>query len=239
MNSPLIHPDTVYHALSSKPGRSERRNALKRLHEICGNQYQNGVTDFSIATIGKACEIQGILKARVLYNASSADYKALIDAWAVFGVNNISSGTEGETVDVRSAIETQKNRNNDVSRISDPGIRAHVQAIIDDRNRLRVQLSLMNAEKYLRDGEAAKKAALEEAPVKSPRGRPLKHVSEWALTPVDLNALKNAISPEFIKSQHWRQGPQGEIRDALGETLYAPGYLQGIKKMLANAKHTG
>lgn len=238
MKVSLVHPDIVYHALSSKPGRSERRNALKRLHEICSRHYQNGSNDFSVPTIGKECESQGILKARALYNASSADYKALIDAWSVFGANNIRD-TKSEESAVKSQSEAPKNRNNYVSRIADPVIRAHVLSLIEDRDRLRVMLNLVEAEKHLRDLEVGKQAAFEVTAAKLPRGRPLKNVSEWTLKPGDLTAFKKAISPEFMKSQGWRLGPQGEIRNSIGETLYEPGYLQGIKKVLANGKEVG
>jgi hypothetical protein len=82
--TPAIHPDTIFSALFSKPGRSERRDALTRLQQICRQQCESGSRDFSITQIGKECEAQGIIKSRALYNAPSADYRALIDAWAVY-----------------------------------------------------------------------------------------------------------------------------------------------------------
>jgi hypothetical protein len=238
MEMSQIHPDIVYTTLSSKPGRSERRSALQRIHEICAKRYQNGVTDFSFSAVGKECESEGILKARALYNASSADYKVLIDAWSVYG-----AGHHAAAGDEKAAMENEsrasKRRNLFLSQISDPTIRAEVENLIDERDRLRIQLNLAEVEKSVLSLKVAQKAVLEQAPVKLPRGRPLKNISEWILKPGDLSALKSSILPEFIKRQGWSLGPQGEIRNALGDTLYEPGYLQGMRKLLANLKDGG
>lgn len=233
-----IHPDIVYTTLSSKPGRSERRNALQRIHEICAKRYKNGIADFSVSAVGKECEAEGILKARALYNASSGDYKVLIDAWSVYGAgHHVVADDEKEAVENKSLVS--KRRNLFLSQILEPAVRTEVKNLIDERDRLRIQLNLAEVEKSVLSLIVAKKAVFEQAPVKLPRGRPLKNVSEWTLKPGDLAALKSSILPEFIKRQGWSLGPQGEIRNALGETLYESGYLQGMRKLLANLKDVG
>lgn len=238
MEISIIHPDIVYNALSSKPGRSERRNALQRIHEICAKRYRNGITDFSVSAVGKECESEGILKARALYNASSADYKALINTWSQYGASHSASGG-GEERTGGSEPRTSKRRKSLLSRITDPAIRADVEGLFDERDRLRIQLSLAEAEKNALCHEVVKKTLREQTPVRSPRGRPLKNIPEWTLKPGDYTALENSILPEFVASQGWSLGPQGEIRNALGVTLYEPGYLQGMRKLLANRKKVG
>lgn len=37
-----VHPDVVYNVLASKPGRSERRNTLTPIHNICEMLFQSG-----------------------------------------------------------------------------------------------------------------------------------------------------------------------------------------------------
>ena len=238
MEISIIHPDIVYNALSSKPGRSERRIALQHIHEICARRYKNGITDFSVSAVGKECESEGILKARALYNASSSDYKALIDTWSVYGARNME-GPGAEKGKGKDEFGTRKSRNRLLARIADVTIRTDVQVLVDERDRLKIELHLARAEKNLLALKVAENALSERAPAKLPRGRPLKNISEWTLTPGDLAALKNSISTEFIRRQGWSLGPQGEIRSARGETLYEPGYLQGIRKLLANLKGAG
>lgn len=232
-----IHPDIVYATLNSRPGRSERRNALQRIHEICAKRHLSGVTDFSVSAVGKECESQGILKARALYNASSTDYKVLIDAWSVYCAGHDSAAV-GEKAVMENESRAYKRRNLFLSQISDPTTRAGVENLIDERDRLRIQLNLAELEKTVLRQKVAEKE-LVESPVRLPRGRPLKNISEWTLKPRDLTALKSSVLPEFIKRQGWSLGPQGEIRNALGDTIYEPGYLQGMRKLLANLKNVG
>lgn len=173
MEISISHPDTIFKALFLRPGRSERRDALTRLHEICLRHYESGSRDFSIPVIGKECEAQGIIKSRALYNAPSADYRALIEAWAVFaGAKNMGT---------KAGSEAPKNRTSYVSRILDPVIRARVEELIWERDKLRVQLSLAQAEQQAEDRNTKSETLDHATPAKKPRGRPLKHVSEWTL----------------------------------------------------------
>lgn len=232
MKTTALHPDLVYTALAAKPGRSERRHALERLHAICELRYQGGNTDFSIAVIGRECEVQGFIKARALYNAASADYKTLIEAWSVFGGLREESSNEQTVVDKPS--RSTKRVDNYVSLISDPVIRANVLSLIEDRDSLKVRLNVATAENQVLKLELGKRVKVDATTTKRPRGRPLKHATEWALKPGDLSAITRAISPEFVKLQGWHFGMHGEVRNALGEVIYDPGYVQGIKKLLAN-----
>ena len=227
-----IHPDVVYNALASKPSRSERRNALAQIHDICAERYQNGILDFSISCIGKVCEAEGILKARVLYNAASADYKVLIDTWSLYCVSQFA-GTGVEKHGENDERDISRTLNQVLSRIEDSAVRAEVLSLVDERNHLRIKLRLVEAANEALKLEISTREACERMPARQPRGRPPKNGSEWTLTPGDLAALKNASSPEFIATQGWCLGPRGEVRNKLGETIHDPGYLQGLRKLLA------
>ena len=76
------HPDSLLDSLLAKRGRSNKRAHLSQLHELCRRRHQSGSREFSLPAIGRLAEEQGILKGRALYNAPSADYRALIQAWA-------------------------------------------------------------------------------------------------------------------------------------------------------------
>lgn len=227
-----IHPDVVYNALASKPGRTERRNALAQIHDICKRRYQNGIADYSISSIGKVCEAEGILKARVLYNAASADYKVLIDTWSLYCVSHFA-GTGLEKHGENDERDISRTLNQVLSRIEDSAVRAEVLSLVDERNHLRIKLRLVEAANEALKLEISTREACERMPARQTRGRPPKNGSEWTLKPADLAALKKAISPEFITSQGWSLDPHGEIRGQHGEPLYDSGYLQGLRKLLA------
>ncbi len=89
-----IHPDAVLESLLAKAERSNRRNNLTRMHELCRKQHEAGSRDFSLSAIGRLAEAEGIMKGRALYNARSADYKALIEAWGAFAGPPRTQGSE-------------------------------------------------------------------------------------------------------------------------------------------------
>jgi hypothetical protein len=85
MNGPIdIHPDAVLASLLDKGGRSNRRANLGKMHELCRRRHSAGSRDFPLPAIGRLAEAEGILKGRALYNAPSADYRALVEAWAAY-----------------------------------------------------------------------------------------------------------------------------------------------------------
>lgn len=124
---PTIDPTELYQALVNKPGsRSERRNCLTGLREICRRHLESGSRDFSLPVIGCQCEAAGLIKARALY------------------------------------------------------------------------------------------------------------VGVWELKLRDVDSLKRAINPKFLKSRGWTVNTKGEVSNASGEIVYGAGYIQAIKKLLAN-----
>lgn len=129
-------PQQVYDALLQATHRSDRRGNLAKVHEICRIQSE-GSMDFSIGTIGKLLEVAGGLKARVLYNAASSDYRTLIDAWArnVQRAHGESAVPDG----VRVAASW-------IDRISDPVLRTLAAGLRIERDKLSAELNLLRAQ---------------------------------------------------------------------------------------------
>ena len=119
--------------------------------------------------------------------------------------------------------------------ISDVELQEKVLALVEENKRLKLSLTVVEAEKRALTAAAEKKTLAEVAPAKRPRGRPLKRTDSWQLTTGDVAALKHAISQDFVKRRGWRLGKSGELLDLEGRVVHGPGYLQGIKKVLANA----
>ncbi len=65
-----IHPDVVLESLLAKGARAQRRRNLAQMHELCRGQYDVGSRDFSLPSIGRLCEAQGLLKGRALLTPS-------------------------------------------------------------------------------------------------------------------------------------------------------------------------
>src|ERR1700759_5529831 len=79
-----IHPEAVLESLLAKGGRLNRRANLVNMYEVCRKQYEAGSRDFSLPSIGRQAEAESIMKGHALYNAQSADYRTLIEAWAAY-----------------------------------------------------------------------------------------------------------------------------------------------------------
>lgn len=212
-----VHPEAVLEALLAKGGRSQRQRNLATLHEICRKQHEIGSRDFSLPTIGRLCEAQGVLKGRALYNAPSADYRTLIEAWAAY------AGPPAPKAPKTLASHEY------LMRIEDPAIRFIMQATIAERDKLRAQINVLKANTQLTVDRRPLGANL----VSHPSAGPTVVLSMAAqLTPSERDALQKAISPQFLEEQGWREGSHGEILNDRGRTLFEVGFAKAIRKVL-------
>lgn len=214
-----IHPDAVLEALLAKGGRSQRIGNLQKVHEIC-RRLHAGTKDLSIASVGRVCEAEGVLKGRVLYNATSGDYVILISAWAGFlGMDNPK----------RQAPPQSPVSHEFLMRIEDPAIRSIMQATIVERDRLRAQLNMLKSHTEVVIDRRPLGAAL----VPGSNDQPIAVFTIGAqLTDSERESLKGAISEPFLRDQGWREGLHGEIVTEKGRTLFNIGFTNAIRKVL-------
>lgn len=213
-----IHPDAVLESLLAKGGRSNRRAGLAKLHEICRRQHETGSRDFSLPAIGRLAEAEGIMKGRVLYNAQSADYRTLIEAWAAY------AGPPAPKPPKTLASHEY------LMRIEDPAIRSIMQAIIAERDKLKAQLNVLKANTQVTVDRRPLGAAIAAAP----GTQPVTVLAPSAqLTPSEREALRNAVSADYLENQGLREGSHGEVVNARGRTVFEVGFARAIRKVLA------
>lgn len=204
------HPDAVLQEFLDKKPRPQKVKNLQAIHELCRAEYESGSRDFSVAAIGKLCEKQGLLKARGLYNAPLADYRALIEAWASHAGPAVPKPVKQLATD------------DYVSRIDDPALRMLVQGVISERNKLKAQLNTL---------KAATTIVVDRRPAEATPA--LTHTNKGlGLTDSERNALTRAVSPEFLKEQGWTETQLGEVVTARGRTVFDPGFATGLRKLL-------
>lgn len=208
------HPDNVLEELLGKNPRPQKVKNLNAINELCARKHKTGSRDFSISTIGKLCEQQGILKARGLYNAPLADYRKLIEAWAIYA-GPVLAKPEKEV-----AAEEYLNR------IDDPAIRILVQSVIAERNKLRGQLNTL---------KAATKIVVDRRPPQIGDSGS-SNLKENGLTPSERMALERAVSAEFYNEHGWQEVEFGEIVNSRGRTIFDPGFATGLRKLLSFKK---
>jgi hypothetical protein len=215
-----IHPDAVLEAMLAKAERSNRRATLKKMHELCRRQHEAGSRDFAVSAIGRLAEAEGIMKGRALYNAQSADYKAIIEAWAAYaGPPGLKASKTPKTLASHEYL----------MRIEDPAIRSIMQAIIAERDKLKAQLNTLKAQSQVtvdrRPLGATVPSSLGTQPVT------ILTLSEL-LTPSERKALQMAVSADYLEERGLKEGSHGEIVNARGRPLFEVGFGRAIRKIL-------
>lgn len=214
-----IHPDAVLEALLAKGGRSNRRANLAKMHELCRKRHEAGSRDFSLPTIGRLAETEGILKGRTLYNAPSADYRAHIEGWATY------AGPPAP-----KPVKTLASHDY-LMRIGDPAIRSIMQAIIAERDKLKAQLNVLKAHTQVTVDRRPLAATTSSAPGMQPVAV-LKLAAQ--LTPSEREALHKAVSADYLEERGLREGSHGEIVNERGRMVFEVGFARAIRKVLGD-----
>lgn len=214
-----IHPDAVLESLLAKGGRSHRRANLTKMHELCRRQHGAGSRDFSLPTIGRLAEAEGIMKGRALYNAPSADYKSLIEAWGAY------AGPPAPKPLTPLASHEY------LMRIEDPAIRSIMQAIIAERDKLKAQLNLMKANTQVTVDR--RPLGMTVAVSSGPQSVAVLAMTAQ-LTPSEREALQKAVSADYLEERGLREGSHGEIVNERGRTTFEVGFARAIRKVLGD-----
>lgn len=212
-----IHPDAVLESLLAKAVRSNRRANLAAMHEICRRQHETNSRDFSLPAIGRLAEAGGILKGRALYNAQSADYRSLIEAWAAYAGPPVPKPPK--TLASHEYL----------MRIEDPAIRSIMQAIIADRDKLKAQLNVLKAHTQL----TVDRRPLGANVATAPDTQPVTVLAMAArLTPSEREALQKSVSADYLEARGLQEGSHGEIVNERGRTVFEVGFARAIRKVL-------
>lgn len=214
-----IHPDVVLEALLAKGARSNRRANLAKMHELCCKQHETGSRDFSLPAIGRLAEADDIIKGRALYNAQSADYRVLIEAWAAYA---------GPPTPKRPKTLASHEY---LMRIEDPAIRSIMQAVITERDKLKAQLNILKANTQVTVDRRPQGAIIAATPGVQPTAV---LALSAQLTPSEREALHKAISPNYLEDRGLREGSHGEIVNERGRTVLEVGFTRAIRKVLAD-----
>jgi hypothetical protein len=213
-----MQPTEVLVALKTAANARKQRN-LDIVHGVCGELHRLGSRDFSVSTVGRKSQELGGVSKDALYNRSSIDYRTLIGAWAQWSGRSMAK----PTASLKPLMEEDI-----LLKIPDPAVRAVFGAIVAERNRLRSEINLLKSQTEIMidrrgwNGHAISTVA---------GGTHPQAPASANLTAMEAEAVRKAISPQFLKDEGWREGPRGEIINDRGRTIFNVGFVPALKKL--------
>lgn len=204
-------PNEIYEAVLSQLKSSRSRKSLAAIHEVCKEHHSSGAADFRIATIAKLGANRGVPSAQTIRNKTGQPYRTVIDAWQELG--------DQRKKEIKARI-SPSGKYDWVDDLGNPTHRYLVLDLIAQVRHLRAEnkgfASIKNLEIDCRSGS--------EAAVESQLPNFLSH---------ELDALKEAISDEFLMRQGWVRGERGSIKDQNGKVILRNGLVDVIEKVLS------
>ncbi|EGQ9745940.1 alpha/beta hydrolase, partial [Vibrio parahaemolyticus] len=196
MDSP-VNPSLILEELCST-ATTRTETALRALNEVLEKQSQAVPLDFSIATVGRLSGEQGGPSTQTIRNRTGKHFQQLIEAWAAY-----AGTTTKKPLSVRQKQLLNSNDQHILDSIDDPVVRAVVGSLIAERNKYRDQLNVLKANA--------------DIVIDRTKGNVSNtSVSSLDLTPMEIEALRSAISEEFINSQQWVVMPTGQVINEAG-----------------------
>lgn len=203
----------------SKTSNTTKRRQLINLWTVLERQARANSDDYQIVTIGKQTTDLGGPTTQTLRNANGNDYRSII---AVF-VEEIGAAGKPPKKASSDPIEDM------INGISDRTLRHQVRLLIQENRSLRNEVNLL------------KRTLTNSAPPIPVIGSATTRRTELptaSLTPSMIEAVSDFIK-RVDEGTKYRENEFGAVVDAnFDEEIAAPGFLQGLKILLARAKAT-
>ncbi|WP_373486270.1 gamma-mobile-trio protein GmtX [Acetobacterium malicum] len=213
----IIHPNEFLSELC-KNASVRKKNTLELINTVCKEHAESGNDDFSITTLSSIIAAKGGPCEQSLRNKAAKDYRALIKNWAEY--TNGSNKKKGKTV-------TSSNINDEIlSRITDPTVRALVGIKIAENHKLKNELTILKHQTVLTIDNRKSDKTLRNKGFNEIISVPTNRLNES-----EVEALRYAVSDEFMKNQNWTADKRGRV-EKNGAQIFKPGFITAIRKIL-------
>ena len=209
-----MHPDELFSKLYENAS-TRKKKTLELINNACKKQSESDIKDFSIGTIARLIADDGGLSEQALRNKNGEDYRVLISRWADYSKATTKKPKKEKTSTLNDDI---------LASISEPTTRALVGMLISENKKLKRENSLLKEQttftidmRPTNDISTNKDVVIVEP--------------SYNLTDTEIDALRNAISNEFMNHQGWSTDNYGRVKEN-GIQVYKAGYVTAIKKIL-------
>jgi len=192
--------ETLNHLKSISSPRTHR--TLEAIYNVCQDQENLGIHDFSYSTIARLGEKSGVPRAQSIRNKTGENYRVLIQSFT-------------ENSSTRKPIKNTKPADSWIDDIKDPKLKLLVQiqaSKLSEANRLIKEIVPPETEIYIYDNQG--------------------QVSIDKLDNLERKALEYLISNEFLEKWEFKIGERGDVIDNKGNKIFKIATIDAIKKSL-------
>lgn len=206
-----IHPDELYNQLCENAS-TRKKNTLSLVHEVCKQQSESKVKDFSLGTIAALMADKGGLSEQALRNKNGESYRLLINQWAEYSNTTTKKPKKPTSTTINDEI---------LSQITEPTTRALVGMIMAENRKLKNENNMLKSQTCFTIDMRSQKSNSDVVIVSALDD----------LTETEIEALKDSISDKLFKERGWTTDEQGRVKEK-GYPVYKAGYVTAIKKIL-------
>ena len=209
-----MHPDELFSKFYENAS-TRKKKTLELINNACKKQSESDIKDFSIGTIARMIADDGGPSEQALRNKNAEDYRVLISRWAEYY----------ETTTKKPKKEKRTTVNDDIlASISEPTTKALVGMLMAENKKLKRENSLLKEQTTL---------TIDMRPVNDRNGNKdvVTDTPSSNLTDTEIDALRHAISNEFMNHRGWSTDKYGRVKEN-GIQVYKAGYITAIQKIL-------
>lgn len=191
-----------------KDSSNKVQESLDAIYEICQEQKDRGLSDFSVSTIARLGYMRGVPKAQSIRNKTGEKYRALIQAF-------IDSSTPN-----RALKKLSQTDNDWISEIENPKHQILV----------RILASELKAANQMINEIIPPKQRIEiydHSPVSQPK-------ASFKLNEIEIRALQYLLSEDFQKAWKLTSTDQGALLNEEKKLVFKVATLDAIRKALEN-----
>lgn len=191
-----------------KDSSNKVQESLDAIYEICQEQTERGLSDFSIATIARLGYKRGVPKAQSIRNKTGEKYRALIQAF----IDNSAPN--------RALKKLSQTDNDWISEIDNPKHQILVRILASELKEAKQMINEMIPPKQRIE-------IYDHSPISQPK-------ASFKLNEIEIRALQYRLSKDFQKE--WRLTPtdQGALLNEDKKLVFKVATLDAIHKALEN-----
>lgn len=190
-----------------KQGSSNKvKESLEAIYEICLEQKERGLTDFSIATISRLGHKRGVPKAQSIRNKTGEKYRALIQSFS-------------DTIEPLKMLQKVSKTEEDwISEISNPKHQILVRILVSELKEAKQIINEMIPPKQRIEIYDHKLETYSS--------------STFKLTELEVRALRHLLTVEFQKEWYLSETGYGGLVNEQNKTVFKSGTLDALRKAL-------